>query len=146
MHKDYVKTTKKFIINMSMFLIFLKSKFLNQNKMRWTRNATQVLIEERRSRQLQFTTVPIQRQYRIWRAISAEVLRRTGLTVTKYQCRNKWNALKKGYENLERLLEQNPRQFPTHTPNLDDEYFHEELSDEFWLVECNYFIIIILII
>jgi DNA-binding LacI/PurR family transcriptional regulator len=113
--------------------------------MRWTRNATQVLIEERRSRQLLFTTTPIQRQYRIWRAISAEVLRRSGLRVSKNQCRNKWNALKTGYENLERLIEQNPQQFPTHTPTLDDEYFHGELSDEFWLVECNYFIIILII-
>jgi hypothetical protein len=114
--------------------------------MRWSRNATRILIEERRSRQLSFTTTPIQGQYRIWRVISAEVLRRSGFNATKNQCRNKWNALKSGYENLQRLIEQNPQQFPTRTPTLDDEHFHAELSDEFWLVECNYFIIIIIIL
>jgi hypothetical protein len=30
------------------------------------------------------------------------------------------------------------RGFPTRTPTLHDERFHEELSDEFWMLERNY--------
>jgi hypothetical protein len=32
----------------------------------------------------------------------------------------------------------NPQDFPTRTPTLHDEGFHEELSDEFWLTERKY--------
>ncbi|UZO02102.1 uncharacterized protein OCT59_020598 [Rhizophagus irregularis] len=54
---------------------------------------------------------------------------------TRKQCREKWNALKSGYENLERLINRNPEGYPTRTPTLHDERFHQELSDEFWRVE-----------
>ncbi|CAB4436584.1 unnamed protein product [Rhizophagus irregularis] len=54
---------------------------------------------------------------------------------TRKQCREKWNALKAGYENLERLINRNPDDYPTRTPSLHDERFHQELSDEFWRVE-----------
>ncbi|GBC46940.2 hypothetical protein GLOIN_2v1815051 [Rhizophagus irregularis DAOM 181602=DAOM 197198] len=56
------------------------------------------------------------------------------LSLIQYR-RTKWNSLKSGYENLKRLLNGNPEGFPTHTPTLHDEHFHEELSDEFWLAE-----------
>ncbi|GET54285.1 hypothetical protein GLOIN_2v1790940 [Rhizophagus irregularis DAOM 181602=DAOM 197198] len=50
--------------------------------------------------------------------------------------RKKWNALKAGYENLERLINRNPDDYPsTRTPSLHDERFYQELSDEFWRVE-----------
>ncbi|GET61723.1 hypothetical protein GLOIN_2v1789989 [Rhizophagus irregularis DAOM 181602=DAOM 197198] len=42
---------------------------------------------------------------------------------------------KVGYENLERLINRNPEGYPTRTPTLHDERFHQELSDEFWRVE-----------
>ncbi|GET50691.1 hypothetical protein GLOIN_2v1789989 [Rhizophagus irregularis DAOM 181602=DAOM 197198] len=57
------------------------------------------------------------------------------LTTMRKQCREKWNALKSGYENLERLINRNPEGYPTRTPTLHDERFHQELSDEFWKVE-----------
>ncbi|GBB94180.1 hypothetical protein RclHR1_23000001, partial [Rhizophagus clarus] len=59
------------------------------------------------------------------------------LSLIQYRRLNKWNALKSGYENLKRLLSGNLEGFPTHTPTLHDERFHDELSDEFWLAESN---------
>ncbi|CAB4398402.1 unnamed protein product [Rhizophagus irregularis] len=56
---------------------------------------------------------------------------------TRKQCREKWNALNAGYENLERLINRNPDDYPTRTPSLHDKRFHQELSDEFWRVERN---------
>ncbi|GET53305.1 hypothetical protein GLOIN_2v1766080 [Rhizophagus irregularis DAOM 181602=DAOM 197198] len=53
-----------------------------------------------------------------------------------YKQKQIWNQ--SGYENLKRLLNENPEGFSTHTPTLHDEYFHEELSDEFWLTKHNY--------
>ncbi|RGB34551.1 hypothetical protein C1646_760433 [Rhizophagus diaphanus] len=40
---------------------------------------------------------------------------------TRKQCREKWNALKSGYENLERLINKNPEEYPTRTPTLHEE-------------------------
>ena len=107
--------------------------------MRWLTNATRILIEQRRNYQHLFCRTPMQRQYRIWRNISRELRNRIGFVAHEDQCRSKWNALKSGYENLERLINGNPNDYPTYTPTLDDEHFHSDLSDEFWLVERNYF-------
>ena len=52
--------------------------------------------------------------------------------------RNKWNALRSGFMNMERLLIDNPDGFSTRTPTMHDEQFHELLTDQFWLSECNY--------
>ncbi|CAB4413246.1 unnamed protein product [Rhizophagus irregularis] len=53
--------------------------------------------------------------------------------VTQNQCRNKWQALKRGYENLSRINNGNPDGHPIHSPNNYDIRFFNELSDEFWL-------------
>jgi hypothetical protein len=58
-------------------------------------------------------------------------------TVTRI---HKWNALKLGYENLERLMGRHPRRYNNRTPTMHDERFHDELSDEFWLAERNYYL------
>ncbi|GET56947.1 hypothetical protein GLOIN_2v1789989 [Rhizophagus irregularis DAOM 181602=DAOM 197198] len=76
----------------------------------WPNDAALTLIQRRRAYQPLFTT-------------------------TRKQCREKWNALKSGYENLERLINRNPEGYPTRTLTLHDERFHQELSDEFWRVE-----------
>ena len=107
----------------------------------WPENATLTLIRCRCERQDQFCTTAIQSQKRIWREITREIGRRHRFDPDRRQCRTKWNALKTGYENLERLLNGNPSGFPTHTPSLHDERFHEELSDEFWLNECKYLLL-----
>ncbi|CAB4374191.1 unnamed protein product [Rhizophagus irregularis] len=79
----------------------------------WPDDAALTLIQRRRAYQPLFTTT----------------------RPTRKQCREKWNALKSGYENLERLINRNPEGYPTCTPTLHDERFHQELSDEFWRVE-----------
>ena len=85
-----------------------------------------------------FCTIAIHDQKVIWNHISQNINNdHQNFTPTKRQCRNKWNALKSGYENLKRLLSGNLEGFPTHTPTLHDERFHDELSDEFWLAESN---------
>ena len=105
----------------------------------WPDDATRTLIECRRVAQPNFCSTPIHSQKRLWRVIARDINNTHAVFApTRRQCRNKWNALKSGYENLKRLLNGNPDGFPTHTPTLHDERFHEELSDEFWLVEHNY--------
>src|ERR1700722_8252013 len=105
----------------------------------WPDDATRTLIECRQVAQPNFCSTPIHSQKRLWRVITRDINNTHAVFApTRRQCRNKWNALKSGYENLKRLLNGNPDGFPTHTPTLHDERFHEELSDEFWLVERNY--------
>jgi hypothetical protein len=105
----------------------------------WPRDAVRTLIERRRANQQLFCTTTIRGQKRIWRAIAVDINNaHPNFAPTRTQCRTKWNALKTGYENLKRLLSGNPQRFPTHTPSLHDEEFHEGLTDEFWLVECKY--------
>ena len=63
----------------------------------------------------------------------------TGLVVTPNQCRTKWNSLKRGYENLIRIMNDNRRGYPLSNPNSFDEACFGEMSDEFWVVTSNYF-------
>ncbi|UZO25003.1 uncharacterized protein OCT59_017292 [Rhizophagus irregularis] len=74
-------------------------------------------------------------QNQLWRGIARDIRNNHIFRPTRKQCREKWNALKSGYENLERLINRNPEKYPTRTPTLHDERFHQELSDEFWRVE-----------
>ena len=82
----------------------------------------------------------IQRQGELWQRISNYLYNDFRLNVTPTQCRTKWNLLVSGYENLKRLLNDNPEGFRTHTPSMYDQRFHNELSDEFWYIVGNYLI------
>ena len=105
----------------------------------WPNDATLSLINYRRIYQPEFSTTSIHDQKHIWNQIAQDINNdHPNFFPTKRQCKNKWNSLKSGYENLKRLLDGNTEGFPTHTPTLYDERFHEELSDEFWLAERNY--------
>ena len=105
----------------------------------WPNGATHSLIQYRRIYQNDFSTTSVHNQKRIWRQIAQSInTDHPNFAPSKKQCRNKWNALKSGYDNLKRLLNGNPEGFPTRTPTLHDERFHEELSDEFWMSERNY--------
>jgi hypothetical protein len=57
----------------------------------------------------------------------------TGLVVTDQQCHNKWDSLKRGYENSSRIIMGNPDNFPLRSPNRFDRELFNEMSDEFWL-------------
>lgn len=107
--------------------------------MKWPSGGTLSLIRYRRACQDVFSRTAIHEQTGLWDEISQNInADHPRFAPTSTQCRNKWNSLKSGYENMKRLLNGNPEGFPTHTPKLPDEQFHEELSDEFWLVERNY--------
>ncbi|RGB22401.1 hypothetical protein C1646_776143 [Rhizophagus diaphanus] len=102
----------------------------------WPKYATLSLIQYRHLFQQEFCRTSIHRQKRIWNQISQSInVDHLNFAPTKKQCRNKWNSLKSGFENLKRILNGNPERFPTHMPTLHDEHFHEELSDEFWLAK-----------
>lgn len=105
----------------------------------WPDNATKTLIRSRRECQFLFSTTAIREQKNIWRVIANEINNdHPNFAPTETQCRTKWNSLKSGYMNMKRVINGNPDGFPVHTPTLHDEQFHEELSDEFWLIERNY--------
>ncbi|CAB4373304.1 unnamed protein product [Rhizophagus irregularis] len=101
----------------------------------WPDDAALTLIQRRRAYQPLFTTTRLNNQKQLWRGIARDIRNNHIFRPTRKQCREKWNALKLGYENLERLINRNPEGYPTRTPTLHDERFHQELSDEFWRVE-----------
>ncbi|GET60116.1 hypothetical protein GLOIN_2v1789989 [Rhizophagus irregularis DAOM 181602=DAOM 197198] len=101
----------------------------------WPDDAALTLIQRRRAYQPLFTTTRLHDQNQLWRGIARDIRNNHIFRPTRKQCREKWNALKSGYENLERLINRNPEGYPTRTPTLHDERFHQELSDEFWRVE-----------
>ena len=79
----------------------------------WPDDATRTLIECRRVAQPNFCSTPIHSQKRLWRVIARDINNiHAVFAPTRRQCRNKWNALKSGYENLKRLLNGNPDGFP----------------------------------
>ena len=108
----------------------------------WPNNATLTLIRRRRIHQGEFARTSTRNQRALWIAIRNEVrAAHPNFAPTTDQCRNKWNSLTSGYRNLEILLANNPYNYPTHTPTLHDERFHNELSDVFWLTERNYLLL-----
>ena len=85
----------------------------------WPDDATLSLIQYRRLYQNDFSTTSVHDQKTIWRQIAQSInVDHPNFAPSKKQCRNKWNALKSGYENLERLLVGNLKGFPTRTPTL----------------------------
>jgi hypothetical protein len=104
----------------------------------WTILAAIQLIRERRNLHYQFERLANHRHNDIWTLISNRLFAATGFAATAHQCRVKWRALKRGYENLVRILEGNDEDFPIESPNSFDRACFEEMNDEFWLVTGNY--------
>ena len=107
------------------------------NAIQWPEDATLTLIRRRRLYQAMFASSRVREQGAYWGTISRDIARAHNFAPTLEQCRNKWNALKSGYENLARLIAGNHHRYPTQTPTMHDETFYDELSDEFWLTMCN---------
>ena len=104
----------------------------------WPEDATFTLIRYRRRYHDLFEDRSIRDHTIIWARIANRILQADNFLVSGQQCRNKWNALKRGYENLRRMFRRNPDGFPVHSPNTYDTRFYNELSDEFWLQTGNY--------
>ena len=45
--------------------------------------------------------------------------------------------MKQGYENICRILSENPEGFSVYSPNLFDIEFFDSMSDEFWRPRSN---------
>jgi hypothetical protein len=117
----------------------LNPAYVSRNRLRqWPDDATEGLIRRRRFYQEEFRVTAIQRQRRLWTRISNHIFNQYNFNVTEDQCRNKWNALLAGYNNLKDLTSGIRTDC---TPSLYDRKFHNELSDEFWKITGNYLII-----
>ncbi|CAB4401902.1 unnamed protein product [Rhizophagus irregularis] len=81
----------------------------------WPDDAALTLIQRRRAYQSLFTTTRLHNQKQLWRGIARDIRNNHIFRPTRKQCREKWNALKLGYENLERLINRNPEGYPTRT-------------------------------
>jgi hypothetical protein len=103
----------------------------------WTLNAATQLIIERRNLNWQFERLANRDHNNVWVLISNRLFAATGFNATANQCRTKWNALKRGYENSRRIYTGNREGFPTSSPNSFDQSCFTEMSDEFWQQTSN---------
>ena len=104
----------------------------------WTINSSIQLIRERKNANSQFVQLRNSAYYAVWSSI-ANIFMATGLVVIPNQCCTKWYSLKRGYENLIRIMNDNRRGYPLSSPNSFDEACFGEMSNEFWVVTSNYF-------
>ena len=104
----------------------------------WTIIAALQLITERRNLHWQFQRLANRDHNNVWTMISNRLFAATGFAATANQCRNKWRALKRGYENSRRILTGNEDDFPITSPNSFDQTCFAQMSDEFWLQTGNY--------
>ena len=104
----------------------------------WSLTAALQLIRERRATHQQFDAARNRSHHALWNAIATNVFAAVGFVVTGAQCRTKWEALKRGYENLDRIIRENPDGFSITSPNTFDEACFQEMSDEFWTSTSNY--------
>jgi hypothetical protein len=105
----------------------------------WTLPAAVQLVRERRVLNHLFASRTRNTNYDgAWAQISNNLFAATGFVATPNQCRSKWQALKRGYENLSRVIRDNPRDYPLTSPNNFDHACYLEMSDEFWLQSSNY--------
>lgn len=104
----------------------------------WPTNATLLLIRLRREYHTQFELAANRDHAAIWSNISLRIIIALNFIVTGRQCQIKWQALKSGYENASRILNENPDGYEIRSPNRYDRVFYQEMSDEFWLNTGNY--------
>ena len=101
----------------------------------WSLNATLRLIRERRDLHSTFRTS--RNHTAAWNQVATNVFAATGFVCTADQCRSKWNALKRGYENMLRIFANNPEGYPLASPNNFDHACFAEMTDEFWAPSSN---------
>ncbi|GBC19249.2 hypothetical protein GLOIN_2v1815051 [Rhizophagus irregularis DAOM 181602=DAOM 197198] len=131
----------------------------------WTINAARQLIAERRNLHQQFEKIANRHHVNAWTIIANRLYRKhvaydvhsspyatcflrtlanrvfvaTGFAATPRQYQTKWNALKRGYENLSRIINNNDDDIPIMSPNSFDRACFADMNDEFWLQTGNYY-------
>src|SRR3989337_850979 len=106
----------------------------------WETDMARVLIEERRRLQQSFSDRS--RHDSLWTRIANYIRGTYQYEVTARQCQVKWYSLKRDYENLKRLMSDDPDAdgVQVRSPHWHDRIFFENLSDEFWLNRGDYLI------
>ncbi|GBC41080.2 hypothetical protein GLOIN_2v1815051 [Rhizophagus irregularis DAOM 181602=DAOM 197198] len=99
----------------------------------WTINAARQLIAERRNLHQQFERIANRHHVNAWTIIANRVFVATGFAATPRQCQTKWNAFKRGYENLSKIINNNDDDIPIISPNSFDRACFADMNDEFWL-------------
>ncbi|CAG8781787.1 19552_t:CDS:1, partial [Rhizophagus irregularis] len=101
----------------------------------WMINAARQLIAERRNIHQQFERISNRHHVNALTIIANRVFAATGFAATPRQCSTKWNALKRGYENLSRIINNNDDDIPIVSPNSFDRacFADMNMNDEFWL-------------
>lgn len=107
-------------------------RLLPADDITWPDDITEVLIEQRRRHQTRFSEQT--RHDRLWTRIANHIRINYQFNVTARQCQVKFYALKRGYENLKRLLSDDPDAdgIAIRSPVRHDRLFYNNLSDEFW--------------
>jgi Myb/SANT-like DNA-binding domain len=115
---------------------------IDTNNLReWPLDATEGLIRRRFYYKEEFFARRVRDQAELWVRISNHIYNTYFINVTAAQCRQKWNSLVYGYENLKRLNNDNPDGFRTYCPSYYDRFFYHEMSGEFWINPSNYLFI-----
>jgi hypothetical protein len=102
----------------------------------WSLTAAIQLIRERRA--LNNTFRSNRNHTAAWTQVANNIFAAVGFVCTHDQCRSKWRALKRGYENMQRIYGLNPDNFPLSSPNNFDHMCFSEMTDEFWGPSSNY--------
>src|SRR2546429_7499414 len=72
--------------------------------------------------------------------LSFQILASNNCFATGRQCQIKWQALKSGYENIMNIERNRTRGRTIRPPNRYDRFFHQKMTDEFWIPSGNYLI------
>ena len=106
----------------------------------WPVDVTLTLIRQRRIEQPNFEWAAHYQHNRIWTYISLQISVAHYFYASPCQCQIKWQSLKSGYENISRILNDNPDRYNVRSPNRYDRRFYDEMSDEFWISRGDYLI------
>lgn len=99
----------------------INPRYANGTNLReWPLDVTEDLIRRRRFYKEEFYTTRLRDQAELWLRISLFIYNTYFLDVSVAQCRQKWNALVSGYENLKRLIYDNPEGYRTFTSSFYD--------------------------
>src|SRR5277367_639708 len=96
----------------------------------WTKEATLTLIRYRRRYHHFFEDRTIRDHTDIWARISNRIQILDNFVVSGQQCRTKWQALKRGYENLCQMFDGNPN-VGFHTDQIGSRFWRSDL-DSTW--------------
>jgi len=101
----------------------------------WSLITALQLIRERKV--LNTTFITNRNHTAAWNQVATNVFAATRFVCTSDQCCSKWNALKRGYENMKWILGNNSNSFPLQSPNNFDHTCFMEMSDQFWVPHSN---------